>query len=155
MQDRDEQEFVNQNDDEDLKGILNIDDALDEEELESEEDIPQEYTESYGTGVRDLPGYNEGGRTMRDRERESFGDPKLTGGDIDANYEQASVVGDEAVGGTVATPDQDIVDDLGIAMGIEIGDRELLHTHDILNTRDDRRWELDPQSSEDYDDRDN
>ncbi|MCU0533001.1 MAG: DUF6335 family protein [Hydrococcus sp. Prado102] len=150
MQDRDEQEFVNQIDDEDLEKVLNIYDAPDEDELESVEEIPLEDTASYGTGVREIPGYNEGGRTIGG---ESFGDPELTGGDIDANYEQADAVGDEAVGGTVATPDRDIVDDLGNALGIEIGDRELIHTNEILNTRDDRRWELDPQSSEDYEDR--
>lgn len=136
MQDRDER---------DLETTLN-DDALDEEALESEEDIPQEYTESYGTGVREIPGYYEG-------DRESFGDSLVSGGDIDTNAEQAYAEGDEAVGGTVVTPDQDIVDDLGTAVGVEIGDRELLHTDDILNRRDDRRWELDPQSSEDYGDR--
>lgn len=38
---------------------------------------------------------------------------------------------------------------------IEMRDRELLDTNDILSTRDDRRWEPDPQSSEDYGDRDN
>jgi Family of unknown function (DUF6335) len=77
----------------------------------------------------------------------------VSGGDIDTNAEQAYAEGDEAVGGTVVTPDQDIVDDLGTAVGVEIGDRELLHTDDILSRRDDRRWELDPQSSEDYGDR--
>lgn len=139
MQDRDER---------DLETALNNYDAPDEEEFESEEEIPQEYTESYGTGVREIPGYHEG-------ERESFGDRVVSGGDIDTDSEQAYTVGDEAVGGTVATPDQDIVDDLGTAVGIEMSDRERLHTNDILNTRDDRRWELDPQSSEDYGDRDN
>ncbi len=29
------------------------------------EDLPSSITESYGTGVKDLPGYNIGGRTMR------------------------------------------------------------------------------------------
>jgi Family of unknown function (DUF6335) len=138
----------------DLETTLN-DDALDEEALESEEDIPREYTESYGTGVREIPGYYEGD-SLRERyaDRESFGDSLVSGGDIDTNAEQAYAEGDEAVGGTVVTPDQDIVDDLGTAVGVEIGDRELLHTDDILNRRDDRRWELDPQSSEDYGDRD-
>lgn len=114
-------------------------------------DVPQEYTESYGTGVQDLPGYTMGGRTMRDRRRALHeADPILTGGDIDANYEQANAVGDEAVGGTVATPDQDIVDELGAAVGLEMDDRSFLRTNDILEDRDNRRWELDPMSSEDY-----
>jgi hypothetical protein len=76
----------------------------------------------------------------------------LTGGDGDANYEQADAVGDEAVGGTVATPDQDIIDELGAAVGLEMDDRSFLRTNDILEQRDRQRWELDPQSSEDYED---
>jgi hypothetical protein len=117
-------------------------------------DLPQEITESYGTGVEQEPGLNIGGRTMRDRMEEyTSASPELTGGDIDARWDQAEMVGDEAVGGTVATPDQDIVDDLGKAVGLEYDDRSFLRTNDILGERDDARWELDPSSSEDYQDR--
>jgi hypothetical protein len=31
-------------------------------------DLPQEITESYGTGVKDLPGYNIGGRSIESRK---------------------------------------------------------------------------------------
>jgi hypothetical protein len=49
-------------------------------------DLPQEITESYGTGVKNLPGYNIGGRTMRQRAPQyTHTSPKITGGDIDAN----------------------------------------------------------------------
>lgn len=117
-------------------------------------DVPQEYTESYGTGVAEMPGYTIGGRTMRDRAHELHeADAVLTGGDIDANYEQANAVGDESVGGTVATPDMDIVDDLGKAVGLEMSDFNYMHTNEILEGRDDRRWELEPRSAEDYDER--
>jgi hypothetical protein len=117
-------------------------------------DLPQAVTESLGTGVHDMPGYAIGGRTMRDRDRQFHeAAAELTGGDIDANYEQANSVGDESVGGTVATPDMDIVDDLGQAVGIEIDDRSFLRTNDLLEQRDDQRWELDPKSSEDYQER--
>lgn len=117
-------------------------------------DVPQEFTESYGTGVAVQPGYSEGGRSFRNRRQAmNAADAALTGGDIDANYEQAYAVGDEAVGGTVVTPDQDIVDDLGAAVGLEMDDRSFLRTNDILEERDDRRWELDPKSSEDYGER--
>jgi hypothetical protein len=80
-------------------------------------------------------------------------DALLTGGDIDASTDDAETVGDEAVGGTVATPDQSVVDDLGAAVGLELHDKEWLHTEEVLDTRDDRRWELDPKSSEDYGER--
>ncbi len=122
-------------------------------EIESS-DLPQEITESYGTGVKDLPGYNIGGRTMRDERREyTQTSPELTGGDVDAYWEDADAVGEEAVGGTVATPDQNVTEELEAAVGLEMDDRAFLRTNDILEERDDRRWELDPKSSEDYEDR--
>ena len=39
--------------------------------------------------------------------------PALTGGDVDADWEDAYAVGDEAPGGDNPTPDQDIVDEIG------------------------------------------
>jgi len=81
------------------------------------------------------------------------GNPGLTAGDIDAAWEQAATVGDEAVGGTAPTPDQDSVEALGAAVGLDMPDREIIHTNEVLETRDDRRWELDPMSSEDYQER--
>ncbi|MFB2921380.1 MULTISPECIES: DUF6335 family protein [Aerosakkonema] len=117
-------------------------------------DLPQEITESYGTGVKTEPGYNIGTRRLRDEEKlYTSTSPQLSGGDVDAAWEQASMVGEEAVGGTVATPDQDIVDELGAAVGLEMDDRAFLRTTEILDQRDDRRWELDPSSSEDYQER--
>ncbi|MCY7275990.1 MAG: DUF6335 family protein [Phormidesmis sp. CAN_BIN44] len=118
------------------------------------DDVPQELTESYGTGVHDVPGFSIGGRTMLDRMQDfNEATPELTGGDIDANYEQANADGDESVGGTVNTPDMSIVDDLGKAVGLEMNDFNYLHTNEILEQRDDQRWELEPKSSDDYDDR--
>ncbi|MBH8566217.1 hypothetical protein I8748_29350 [Nostoc sp. CENA67] len=117
-------------------------------------DLPQEITESYGTGVKDLPGYNIGGRTMLQRMHQyTHTSPEITGGDIDADWEDEDTVGDEAVGGTAPTPDQDIVEDLAAAVGVEIDDNEPLHTNDMLEERDDARWELDPRSSDDYEER--
>lgn len=124
------------------------------EQIADIEDLPEEITESYGTGVKELPGYNIGGRTMQDRMREYTDEsPELSGGDIDAAWEQADVAGEETVGGTAATPDQDIVDELGAAVGLEMADQEYVHTNEVLETRDARRWELDPTSSEDYQER--
>jgi hypothetical protein len=76
-----------------------------------------------------------------------------TGGDIDANRYQAEVVGEEAVGGTTPTPDQNVTEDLEKSVGLEMDDRAFLRTNDILEQRDDQRWELDPTSSEDYQER--
>ena len=129
-------------------------DTEDTEEEEQISDLPQVVTESYGTGVKDEPGYNIGTRRLRDEMQQyTSTSPELTGGDIDAAWEQADAVGDEAVGGTVATPDQDIVDDLGKAVGTEMRDKEDYYGFDKYETRDDRRWELDPASSDDYQER--
>jgi len=80
--------------------------------------------------------------------------PELTGGDVDADWEDAYAVGDEAPGGDNPTPDQDRVDDIGRAMGIEYADNEELKASDKIADRDRHRWELDPASAEDYPDHD-
>jgi uncharacterized protein DUF6335 len=79
--------------------------------------------------------------------------PAMTGGDVDADWGDAYAVGDEAPGGDNPTPDQDVVDDIGRALGIEYQDNEELKGADKITDRDKHRWELDPASSEDYRDR--
>jgi uncharacterized protein DUF6335 len=78
--------------------------------------------------------------------------PAMTGGDVDADWEDAYAVGDEAPGGDNPTPDQDRVDDIGRALGIEYADNEELKASDKISARDKHRWELDPASAEDYPD---
>jgi len=75
--------------------------------------------------------------------------PELSGGDIDAAWDRADV-GEETVGGSSPTPDQDVVDQLGEAVGLTYEDNEPLDIERKLAKRDDRRWELDPASSEGY-----
>jgi hypothetical protein len=68
--------------------------------------------------------------------------PELTGGDLDADWERAASVGEEAVGGTVSTPDQNVVDDLTKAVGIPRAPDEPVRTsEEILAERDRHRWE--------------
>ncbi|HJT19199.1 MAG TPA: DUF6335 family protein [Nitrospira sp.] len=76
--------------------------------------------------------------------------PELSGGDMDAAWDQADV-GTETVGGSNPTPDQDIVEDVGRAVGVTYQDDEPLKFGEKVPQRDERRWELDPASSEDYD----
>ena len=76
--------------------------------------------------------------------------PALTGGDVDADWENAASSGEEAPGGDNPTPDQQRVDDIGRALGVEYQDNEELRGVDKLDQRDKHRWELDPASSEDY-----
>jgi hypothetical protein len=77
--------------------------------------------------------------------------PALTSGDVDADWESAESVGDEAPGGDNPTPDQDVVDDLGRALGVEYEDDEELQGGAEISDRDRHRWELDPSSKDDFD----
>ncbi|HBP86480.1 MAG TPA: hypothetical protein DD706_02150, partial [Nitrospiraceae bacterium] len=55
-------------------------------------------------------------------------------------------------GGSNPTPDQDNVDELGAAVGLTFEDSEELGGAKVYD-RDIYRWELDPASSEDYEER--
>jgi uncharacterized protein DUF6335 len=79
--------------------------------------------------------------------------PALTGGDVDADWENAYFSGDEAPGGDNLTPDQENVEDMGKALGVEYQDNEELQGSEKVIERDTHRWELDPASSDDYKDR--
>ena len=87
---------------------------------------------------------------MKDRLSKTTGaGPALTGGDVDADWESAEAVGDEAPGGDNPTPDQDVVDDIGRALGVEYEDDEELQGGAEIADRDRHRWELDPSSKDD------
>ena len=95
-----------------------------------------------------------GRRELRERYAEhTETSPALTGGDVDADWESAYSVGDEAPGGDNPTPDQDLVDDIGRAVGVEYQDNEELKGEAKISKRDRNRWELDPASSDDWDER--
>jgi hypothetical protein len=99
-----------------------------------------------------LPGSTEEALEEAEILQEYAVETRLTGGDIDADWKGAQDVGDEAVGGHAPTPDQDDVDAIGRALGIELQDNQELRTHDeILEKRDQDRWELDRRSEEDDD----
>jgi Family of unknown function (DUF6335) len=77
----------------------------------------------------------------------------ITGGDVDVNVEDAYFTGDEAPGGDNPSPDLEVVDDIGKALGVQYEDSEELRGSDKVTERDKHRWEWDPASSEDYKDR--
>ena len=79
--------------------------------------------------------------------------PGITAGDVDASVEGAYFSGEEAPGGDNSTPDQDVVEEIGRALGVEYQDNEELRSSDKVAERDRHRWELDPASSDDYKDR--
>ncbi|HKZ08848.1 MAG TPA: DUF6335 family protein [Methylomirabilota bacterium] len=91
-----------------------------------------------------VPGPDESSTSpVEERLAHAESTPLLTGGDVDADWKGAASVGEEAVGGTVATPDQDRVDDIGRALGVERSPTAPVVTSDeVLRDRDRRRWEL-------------
>jgi hypothetical protein len=93
------------------------------------------------------------GRTLEKIKHSGLSGTDVTGGDIDDDWYQAEVVGEEAVGGQNPTPDQNVTDGLLDSMGLSVQNVERVHTRDVLERRDNSRWELDPSSSEDYQER--
>ena len=126
------------------------------EKRDNSGDLPPEITESYGTGVIQQPGLNEDDITILNDSSSEYtsSSSKFSGADGDvAAAEQESATGEELVGGSAPTPDQDMVDELGAAAGIEMPDGAILNTTNMLDRRDENRWEFDPNSAEDTQDR--
>jgi hypothetical protein len=126
-----------------------IDTIIDAGRAESPKDpIDEEVTEEF----KEAEQLGQGNILARKLQEYTDKQPILSGGDIDAAWDQADA-GDETVGGDNPTPDQDVVEELGLAAGITYDDTEPLHTTEKMQERDKRRWELDPASSEDYHER--
>ena len=95
-----------------------------------------------------------GSQQLAERFQNNQGkDPTLSGGDIDARWEDAESGGDETVGGSTATPGQNDLDEIGEATGVTYGAAEELKAGEKQEKRDKDQWERDPASSEDYVDR--
>ncbi|HEV7240895.1 MAG TPA: DUF6335 family protein [Thermoanaerobaculia bacterium] len=84
---------------------------------------------------------------------DSLADPIITAGDLDVQWESAQFSGDEAAGSSMPSPENNVVDEIGAAMGVTYQDSEELKFGDKERSRDEKRWELDPASSDDYQDR--
>lgn len=101
-----------------------------------------------------IPDVKAGSARLADRLRnDPLADPTITAGDLDADFTQAQLTGDESAVSSMSTPDQNVVEEIGVAMGIRYDDAEELKVGDKERERDIKRWELDPASSEDYRDR--
>jgi hypothetical protein len=75
--------------------------------------------------------------------------PRLTGGDLDADWQAAYSCGEESVGGSVATPDQDLVDEIGRALGVEQpADAPVQTSEEMLRARDRLRWHLERDAAD-------
>lgn len=100
--------------------------------------------------VRDVPREAEIVSLMEDRAAHTETSPRLTGGDVDADWHAAWDAGDEAVGGSVATPDQSVVDELGEALGVaQAPDAEVVTSGEILAERDSHRWQAEREAARD------
>lgn len=87
---------------------------------------------------------------LRELEANAGDGPILTGGDLDADWQRAGSSGEEAVGGSVATPDQDVVDEIGEALGVpQAPGAELRTSAEILRDRDRRYWDLERKAAHD------
>lgn len=93
--------------------------------------------------------------TIREQTQEVYPEPPeaedaldraVVGGDPDADPNDV----DEVVGGDNPTPDQDVVDELGEALGVTYEDSEPLEIEEKIEKRDRNRWELNPVSAEDF-----
>jgi hypothetical protein len=75
--------------------------------------------------------------------------PVDTGGDVDADWQRAQSSGEETVGGSVATPDQSVVDELARPLGVERpSDAPVITSDEILSARDRRRWRIEQRTEE-------
>jgi hypothetical protein len=107
---------------------------------------------------RAQPGTEDVGRLTQlheDRIRHHETSPALSAGDVDADWAGAEGSGEESVGGSVATPDQDVVDEIGRALGVAQAPTQPVTTsEEILRERARHRWEIEREASQEEDRRD-
>ena len=91
-----------------------------------------------------------GEATLEERDFDSSVSAQLSAGDVDARWDQGESGGEETAGGSAPTPDQDIVEEIGRAIGVTYEEGEPLRVGEKEAERDEHRWELDPASAEDF-----
>ena len=110
---------------------------------EPNEEVQRDFDEAAHLGSAEK---QQGMDTLRPHQSTA---PELLSADIEAAREDADM-GGESVGSQNPTPDQNIVDELGKAVGLTYEDNEPLHSSEKMEARDQSRWELDPASSEGF-----
>ena len=75
--------------------------------------------------------------------------PLDAGGDLDASWEDVNDSGTESVAGDNPTPDQSVVEENALAVGVTYEDNEELDLLDKIQRRDRNRFELDERSKTD------
>ncbi len=118
------------------------DDLVDEnEEPPHRISITAAASEALRTGLSELP----------EEDEEIPGqDRVLRAGDPDVDPMDNEFSGENVPGGGHPSPDQNQVDDIGRIYGVtKTDDGELVLGADLINRRDEHRWELNPASRED------
>ena len=110
------------------------------------ENQPPSETEAYPDLSQTIPTSEQVMRKVDHMEHDRTG---LNGGDPDVSP-QGIDAGTETPGGSEPTPDQDLVDELGKAVGVTYQDDEPLNFGEKVAAQDEGQWELNPASSEDY-----
>ncbi len=82
-----------------------------------------------------------GRRALQENQKQHNKMAAVTGGDVDADMESAYFTGDEAPGGDNPTPDQNDVDEIGHAIGVEYNDNQELRGGEEVVDRDKHRWD--------------
>ena len=101
-----------------------------------------------------VPDIKAGSAKLAERlEEDGAADPVITGGDVDVNWANAQFAGEETPTGSTPTPDQNGVDEIGAGMGVTYQADEELKVGEKERSRDKKRFELDPASSEDWKER--
>ena len=96
-----------------------------------------------------LPEHEEVGERLRDAVEHHESSAVLSGGDVDADWQRAQSSGEETVGGSVATPDQDVVHEIGQALGVaQAPDAPVVTSEEILRQRDRWYWRLERRAAE-------
>lgn len=140
--------------------LMEEEDSLDKFILDADSDEVMDQIDNYTKDEEILEDFEErqelanaGRQKLREKlNQHNSMDPTLSGGDVDAAWEDSVVSGEESVGGSVKTPDQDTVDELGQAVGLTFEDDEPLDSDKKILNRDRQRWELDPASADDEED---
>jgi hypothetical protein len=114
--------------------------------VESNEEVQREFAEAAHLGLA-------GQQQLIDKLREQHStSPELSIGALDTSWEDADA-DEESASGENLTPDQNNVEALAKALGLTYQDNEPLQTSERIQDRDLSRWELDPASSEGFQER--
>jgi hypothetical protein len=131
---------------------MTVDPKDDKKQEIDADDMIRQYEEGEQMSLEALAGEREDEIEWHDQAIRDTPVPEeavVSGGDIDAAW-SPTATGEETVGGSNPTPDQDLVDEIGAAVGVTYEEGEPIDPDGKMEPRDAERWELNPASAEDY-----